>query len=728
MARTVVIDLRDFAGQAAGDHPSGRDKVTVWAPEFRASTAGGWTTGPLPRTFYFNGGPVKIADVEPGQIVIQFHVRQLQGQDTFTVNVPSGTGEVRLSELMADVFEYDPPIISEAQRTLMSAREALTAATKLRDEAEGLRSSAKTDVGKSVDGAKQDLDKAVESAKTNLNKAVETATTSWGKQLETMQGSISSLMNSTRTTTDQILKDHKAQVAKSQQIQKDMQNVLDTISWSGDKLSVNGKQSPSLTGPRGQTGLTGPKGDPGASAWSDITGKPSKFPPEDHKHLREDITDLPDITYRTVNNALVQRYSNGQIGVPIEPTLEEYAASKKYVDTTAFPREVKLIKGSVDLNDYKESGLYYQAVAKDAASGKNYPSFYGGLLEVAGVDSDTVYQRYTDHGPMGISRTRRFASGSWSNWREVETTGHTHTWKDITGKPSKFPPESHTHTSAEISDTTNDAGSSEHGGKVLVPRAKDGKIFYYSDPTEYRELARKGYVDSVGNTKADKSHTHSSADISDAVEAYVLKADGNNANRLIRSDSRGRLTVQDANYSDTATAVVNKKYVDTTAFPLAIQDIPSYKDLDTYTTTGIYHQNTDANARSGTNYPPGAGAGLLEVFNPDGKMVYQRYTRYGNNNQVWTRGFYSKSWSPWKMSAQDGHKHTVSDISDLPKIDNNVSGGSLVQRYGNGAILVPDPPPTSTSATSKSYVDSRIQVVSSLPSSPQSDVLYVITE
>ena len=274
MARTVVIDLRDFAGQAAGEHTSGRDKVMVWAPEFRASTQGGWTTGPLPRTFYFNGGPVKISGVEPGPIVMQFHVRQLQGQDTFTVNVPPGTGDVRLADLMVDDFDYDPPIISEAQRTLMSAREALTKATGLKQDVEKLTSETKDQLGRSVDKAQGDLNKAVDTAQANLNKAVETATTSWSNQLETMQGSIGSLLNSTRTTTEQILKDHKAQVAKSQKIQQDMQNVLDTISWSGDKLSVNGKQSPSLTGPRGSTGPRGLKGDPGASTWADVTGKP----------------------------------------------------------------------------------------------------------------------------------------------------------------------------------------------------------------------------------------------------------------------------------------------------------------------------------------------------------------------------------------------------------------------------------------------------------------------
>lgn len=219
-----------------------------------------------------------------------------------------------------------------------------------------------------------------------------------------------------------------------------------------------------------------------------------------------------------------------------------------------------------------------------------------------------------------------------------------------------------------------------------------------------------------------EDHKHQVADITDLPPIdYRVK---NSA--LVKRYSTGHIAVPTTPDGDEV--AVSKKYVDTTAFPLAIQSIPGSKDLDTYTTTGVYHQSLDKDARSGTNYPPDVGAGLLEVFNPDGGMTYQRYTRYGNNNRVWTRGLYNGSWSPWKMSAQDGHKHTVSEISDLPKIDKNVSGDSLVQRYGNGAILVPDPPPTSTSATSKSYVDARIQLVSSLPSNPDSNVLYVIAE
>lgn len=130
-------------------------------------------------------------------------------------------------------------------------------------------------------------------------------------------------------------------------------------------------------------------------------------------------------------------------------------------------------------------------------------------------------------------------------------------WEDITGKPSTFPPESHKHTSADITDTTNDAGSSEFGGRVLVPRAKDGKIFYYSDPTEYRELARKGYVDSVGNTKADKSHKHTSADIDDSVSYFGYSS---YANRLVRTNSSGKIQIGSAPTG--GSDVVPKSYVD----------------------------------------------------------------------------------------------------------------------------------------------------------------------
>lgn len=168
--------------------------------------------------------------------------------------------------------------------------------------------------------------------------------------------------------------------------------------------------------------------------------------------------------------------------------------------------------------------------------------------------------------------------------------------------------------------------------------------------------------------------------------------------------------------------------------PPVIEEIPAKKDLDTYTTTGVYYQPTDGNARSGTNYPPDVGAGLLEVFNPDGAMTYQRYTRYGNNNRVWTRGLYKTTWSSWKQVSQDGHKHTSADTSDAVQAfelrGKSELGGRLIKADGNGRITVHDDmfAGYGDAVVNKRYVDSRIKLVSSLPSSPEPNVLYLIAE
>ena len=724
MARTVVIDLRDFAGQAAGEHPSGRDKVMVWAPEFRASTQGGWTTGPLPRTFYFNGAPVRIPDVEPGQIVIQFHVRQLQGQDTFTVNVPAGSGEVRLAELMADAFEYDPPIISEAQRTLMSAREALNKATAAQEQVEKLTITTKADLRKSVGAAQGDIDKAVESGKESINRAVQTATTSWGKQLETMQGSISSLLKSTQTTTEQILKDHKAQVAKSQKIQQDMENVLDTISWSGDKLSVNGKQSPSLTGPRGPQGVKGATGDTGPQGEVGPQGKVGPVGPTGPKGDQGD------------------RGERGPTGTvapgEVVPLPKEVINLADKINTEDGEGKAILVVqgGTCYLSlEYQPNtiGIVYP-IKKDAIPGEYRASMW--VYNTASSTDDLDVCLVTVKGDSirleGVSNAGSLYRTSicWNHSKDVSAmsgpmgprgpkgdTGAS-TWADVTGKPSTFPPSKHTHKMADISDMPNvDTGAT---GGAIVKRWGSGHI-----------------------------------------------------------------TVPEVPDNDTVAA--SKKYVDTTAFPREVTSIKGAVDLDNFKETGVYHQSLDRDARSSTNHPS-SRAGLLEVFNPEAGMTYQRYTDYGVRNNVWTRGLYSGNWSQWQKISQDGHKHTVADISDLPLIRQAVTDGTIVQRWSNGSIDVPDNPTSAQSATSKSYVDSvgntkadknhkhtmadisdlpeiangstsnslvqrdtngifyaeapkykghvankgyvdsRIQVVSSLPSSPESDVLYVITE
>ena len=89
------------------------------------------------------------------------------------------------------------------------------------------------------------------------------------------------------------------------------------------------------TGPKGDVGPagpTGPKGDAGASAWADVTGKPSKFPPEDHKHKMADISDLPEVGF---SEGQIAKYAGGGTLIVNDNGSINTATSRKYVDDLA---------------------------------------------------------------------------------------------------------------------------------------------------------------------------------------------------------------------------------------------------------------------------------------------------------------------------------------------------------------------------------------------------------
>lgn len=79
--------------------------------------------------------------------------------------------------------------------------------------------------------------------------------------------------------------------------------------------------------------------------------------------------------------------------------------------------------------------------------------------------------------------------------------------------------------------------------------------------------------------------------------------------------------------------------------------LPSGVDLNTYVTSGLFHQSTNAGAVAGQNYPVPT-AGLLEVFAPSAAFVYQLYTQYrtGNESRSFWRTYYNGIWSGWSES------------------------------------------------------------------------------
>ncbi|MFW9145985.1 hypothetical protein ACOJAK_11815 [Corynebacterium striatum] len=81
--------------------------------------------------------------------------------------------------------------------------------------------------------------------------------------------------------------EQSAGAAKAAQARSE--EIATSTSWDGDQLTVNGKTSPSLTGP------PGPKGDTGSVenvSWDDISDKPATFPPGTHTHTTAQVTGL----------------------------------------------------------------------------------------------------------------------------------------------------------------------------------------------------------------------------------------------------------------------------------------------------------------------------------------------------------------------------------------------------------------------------------------------------
>lgn len=122
-----------------------------------------------------------------------------------------------------------------------------------------------------------------------------------------------------------------------------------STSWDGDKLTVNGVTSPSLTGPAGPRGPAGPpgskgdRGDPGqdgkdgASTWDDIKGVPSEFPPRSHRHASGDIADaVNDAGAPQFGGYVIKaRNRDGKIFYYNAPTEGRELANKSYVDSAA---------------------------------------------------------------------------------------------------------------------------------------------------------------------------------------------------------------------------------------------------------------------------------------------------------------------------------------------------------------------------------------------------------
>ena len=211
----ISIDVTDLGGEA---RPG--DKVVFWRPRMGGSaTHAGRVISTAPVTVFLTDGKATVSDVEPGSMRVLLQCRGVESQGPIDVVVPDSTGTVTLRSLIESQFEYSPPIVSAVQEAAdnEAASERAAVQAQVRSEA-------------AADRAEARVDEAINN----------------GAELVRAE-----------------VKQDADRVA----------NIANSTSWNGDKLTVNGKTSPSLTGPRGAigpTGATGPKGEPGEVTMADF--------------------------------------------------------------------------------------------------------------------------------------------------------------------------------------------------------------------------------------------------------------------------------------------------------------------------------------------------------------------------------------------------------------------------------------------------------------------------
>lgn len=310
MAVTLTIDIGDFGAQS---HPD--DYVILYAPVFRESAErSGGLVSTAPRRVYLTGGKAAV-EVEPGPLAVEFCVRNIKDSSTREFVVPAGGGS--LGSLLAASLDYEPVVVTRLQELIDSAGDAAErlsgvalssaekadlsakAAKRFEDAASKYAAAAKV----SQDAAKgsEDVAKGSEDVAAQSASAADVSAKAAKASEDAAESALSGAKASESAAASSAGNAEKsAGAAKAAQARSE--EIASSTSWDGDRLTVNGKTSPSLRGPKGDKGDTGSvenvswadiSGKPDlASTWEQVKGKPESFPPAPHTHTTAQVEGL----------------------------------------------------------------------------------------------------------------------------------------------------------------------------------------------------------------------------------------------------------------------------------------------------------------------------------------------------------------------------------------------------------------------------------------------------
>ena len=272
-----------------------------------------------PKVAVIRAGRFVIEDVEPGPVQLS-----IQGNGVthdVRVDVPD-EDEVDFLDLLEDVYEWEPAQISAVKLAAREARKAadeagrIAAAFRGAEQLEGWAESASGSAASAMQSAGEAAGSAEAAAGSASEAAVSAGEAADSAAVATERaGAAESSATSAAGSADEAgaaaerAESSAAEAAASESAAEASatsagrsateasthadraEGVVDSVSWDDDRLTVAGKISPSLRGPKGDRGE---RGESGASTWDAVSGKPETYPPEPHTHDVGSIDGLGD--------------------------------------------------------------------------------------------------------------------------------------------------------------------------------------------------------------------------------------------------------------------------------------------------------------------------------------------------------------------------------------------------------------------------------------------------
>ena len=272
-----------------------------------------------PKVALIRAGRFVIEGVEPGPVQLS-----IQGNGVthdVRVNVPD-EDKVDFLDLLEDVYDWEPAQISAVKLAAREARKAADEAGRIAEAfrgaeqlegwaesasasaasamqsageaassaeaAAGSASEAAVSAGEAADSAAVATERAGAAGDSAASAAgsAESAGVAAGRAESSAAGAAASESAAEAAATSAGRSATEASTHADR-----AEGVVDSVSWDDDRLTVAGKTSPSLRGPKGDRGE---RGESGASTWDAVSGKPETYPPEPHTHDVGSIDGLAD--------------------------------------------------------------------------------------------------------------------------------------------------------------------------------------------------------------------------------------------------------------------------------------------------------------------------------------------------------------------------------------------------------------------------------------------------